>query len=133
MRGSMLRRAKPAVRKLTSTKPISPRMHGVIDYTTVGALALAPTLLDLPRRASQLCYALAGSYASLSAVTNYPLSVKRLVPFKAHGATELGVGVALPAMPWALGFARSRTARNLCFGLTALTFVVAALTDWNAE
>ena len=26
-----------------------------------------------------------------------------------------------------------RAARNLCFGLTALTFVVAALTDWNAE
>jgi hypothetical protein len=58
--------------------------------------------------------------------------VKRLVPFKAHGATELAIGLALPVMPWLLGFADNRTARNMCFGLTALTFVVAALTDWDA-
>ena len=33
----------------------------------------------------------------------------------------------------AAGESNHRAARNLCFGLTALTLVVAALTDWNAE
>ena len=41
--------------------------------------------------------------------------------------------MALPAMPHFMGFARNRAARNLCYGLTAHTFVVAAFTDWNAE
>jgi hypothetical protein len=64
-------------------------------------------------------------------MTDYPLAVKRAVPFKLHGAAEAAVGMALPFMPWALGFARHRPARTLFLGLSALTGVVAALTDWN--
>ena len=49
------------------------------------------------------------------------------------GLGEAVLGLALPALPWALGFAQHKAARNFFFGLTALTFVVAALTDWDAE
>ncbi len=112
-------------------KPISPALHGVLDYATVCATAAAPGAFNFPEPAARLCYALASSYLGLSAVTDYPLSVKRLVPFKAHGATEVAIGLALPALPWVLGFAHHRAARNFCFGLTAVTAVVAALTDWE--
>ena len=114
-------------------KPISPRMHGVLDYTTSAAVAAAPMLMDFPKPARVLCESLAAGYTSLSAVTDYPMSVKRVVPFKAHGATELAIAAVLPAMPWVLGFSGHRAARNFCFGLTALTLVVAALTDWEGE
>jgi hypothetical protein len=113
-------------------KPISPRIHGMLDYSTAAAIAAAPRVLDMPPAASRLFESLAGGYTALSSVTDYPLSVKRLVPFKGHGAAELAIGLALPAMPWLLGFADNRAARNLCFGITALTFAVAALTDWDA-
>lgn len=114
-------------------KPISPRLHGVLDYTTSAMVAAAPYALDFPRPARRLFEGLAGGYTSLSAVTNYPMSLKRAVPFKAHGAAELAIAAALPAMPWLLGFSEHRAARNLCFGLTALTLVVAALTDWEGR
>jgi hypothetical protein len=114
------------------SKPISPRMHGVIDYATVATTAAMPRMLGFPKQAEQLCYALAGGYGGLSSVTDYPLAVRRKVPFKMHGAAEAAVGLALPFMPWVLGFARHRPARNFFLGLTALTAVVAALTDWNA-
>jgi len=114
-------------------KPISARAHGVLDYTTALAVAAAPQLLDFPARARKLCYGLAASYTSLSAVTDYPLAVRREVPFKAHGAVELALAAALPAMPRVLGFEDNRAARNFCFGLTALTLVVAALTDWSDD
>jgi hypothetical protein len=55
------------------------------------------------------------------------------VPFKAHGVAELAIAAALPAMPWVLGFSEHKAARNLCFGLAAMTVVVAALTDWDEE
>jgi hypothetical protein len=103
----------------------------MLDYSTAAAVAAAPRIMDLPTPASRLFESLAGGYAALSAVTDYPLSVRRLVPFKGHGAAELAIGLALPAMPWLLGFADNRTARNLCFAITALTLVVAALTDWE--
>jgi len=114
-------------------QPISPRVHGILDYTTSAAVAAAPALYNFPPKARRLFASLAAGYTGLSAVTNYPLSAKRLVPFKAHGAAEAAIALALPFMPRALGFRRHRAARNLCYGLTALTFVVAALTDWSAE
>jgi len=113
--------------------PISPRVHGVLDYTTSAMVAAAPLMFEFPKPARRLFESLAAGYTSLSAFTNYPLSAKRVVPFKAHGATEAAIAVALPFMPKLLGFGKNRAARNLCYGLTALTFVVAALTDWNAE
>ena len=114
-------------------QPITPRVHGILDYATSAAVATAPLVFDFPKPARALFTSLAAGYTGLSSVTNYPLSAKRVVPFKAHGATELAIAAALPFMPKALGFGRHRAARNLCYGLTALTLVVAALTDWNAE
>jgi hypothetical protein len=112
-------------------KPISPRIHGVLDYATSATVAAAPRAMNFPKPARVLFESLAAGYTGISAVTDYPLSAKRLVPFKAHGATELAIATVLPVLPWVLGFADHRAARNLCFGLTALTVVVAALTDWN--
>jgi len=114
-------------------KPISPRVHGMIDYGTSAAVAAAPALFEVPKAARNLFEGLATGYTGLSSVTDYPLSVKRLVPFKAHGAAELAIAAILPVMPWLLGFADDRAARNMCFGLTALTLVVSALTDWDQE
>ena len=114
-------------------KPITPRVHGMIDYSTSAMIAAAPAMLNLPKPATALFTTLAATYTGISAFTNYPLSVKRAIPFKAHGAAELVSALALPALPWVLGFAKHRTARNLCFGLAALTVTVAALTDWDAE
>ena len=75
--------------------------------------------------------ALAGGYTALSMLTDYPLGVKQVVPFKAHGVAEGAIGALLPALPFALGFASQHRARNLFFGLTALTAVVSLLTDWD--
>ena len=114
-------------------KPISPRIHGVLDYATSTAVAVAPRALNFPKPARMLFESLAAGYTGLSAVTDYPMSVKRVAPFKAHGAAELAIAAVLPVLPYALGFAHHRAARNLCFGLTALTLVVAALTDWERK
>ena len=114
-------------------KPISPTLHGTLDYSTIAATIAAPKLLGFPDRARWTAYALAGGYLVLSALTDYPPAVKRAVPFKAHGATDVVLGAALPAFPWLLGFAKDRRARNFFLGLTGITMVVTALTDWDAE
>ncbi len=114
-------------------KPITPFVHGVLDYATAATVASAPFALGFPKPARRLCESLAAGYTGLSASTDYPLGAVRKVPFKAHGASELVIGLALPALPWMLGFSEHRAARNFCFALAGLTFAVAALTDWNAE
>jgi hypothetical protein len=113
-------------------KPINGRMHGMMDYATVATTAAAPRMLGFPRQAEKLAYGLAMGYLGLSLLTDYPLSLRNTVPFKAHGATEVALGMALPFLPRLLGFEDDRRARNFFLGLTALTAVTALLTDWNA-
>ena len=112
-------------------KPISPAMHGALDYATSAAVAVAPHVLDFPRPAKTLFSSLAGGYTALSSVTDYPASLKRVVPFRAHGAAEAAIGLALPFLPRLLGFERHKAARNACYALAGITFVVAALTRWD--
>ena len=113
-------------------KPIDARRHGMMDYATVAATAAAPRALGFPRSAENLAYGLAAGYLGLSLLTDYPLSARRVVPFKGHGVAEVALGAALPFLPWLLGFSESRPARNFFLGLTALTAATALLTDWNA-
>jgi hypothetical protein len=116
-------------------QPISPKMHGVIDYTTSSAVAIAPRALKLPASASAVCYGLGAGYTALSMLTQYPGGAKKVVPFKAHGLTEAAIGMALPFVPHLLGLKRGRGARRarmVFYGLAAFTGVVAALTNWNS-
>lgn len=113
-------------------KTFSPFSHGLLDYATVLATALAPRLFRFPPKATRLSHALSATYLGLSAVTDYPLALKRLVPFKTHGRIEFASGFALPLLPWIVGFAQHRAARNFLVSLSAITFAVWSLTDWDA-
>ncbi len=123
--------------------PISPKTHGIIDYSTSTAVAMAPQLINLPKRAAAACYGLAAGYTALSMLTRYPAGAKKVVPFKGHGAAEMVIGAALPFMPHMLGLKSSRLNRKksrqakrnanfLFYGLAAMTGVVALMTDWNS-
>ncbi len=113
-------------------KFISPRIHGVLDYSSLLTTAAASPLLRFSRPAARTASGWAAGYAALAALTDYPLALTRAVPFRAHGAVDTAMGVLLPAVPWLFGFARDHRARNFFFGLAALTVLVTALTDWDA-
>ncbi|HEX5726598.1 MAG TPA: hypothetical protein VFX98_14075 [Longimicrobiaceae bacterium] len=114
-------------------KPISPDLHGVIDYSSVLLTAAAPKLFGLSDRAAKTCAALAGGYLALSALTDYDLSVRRLVPFPVHGAIEGVEAMALPFLPRLLGFGRDRNARIFLCALAAMGLLTAVLTDWKGN
>src|SRR2546423_14497840 len=80
-------------------KPISPRVHGMIDYGTSAAVAATPAVFDIPRAARNLFEGLATGYTGLSSLTDYPLSLKRLVPFQGPGAAQLAGVPGLPGTP----------------------------------
>ncbi len=114
-------------------KPISPTLHGTLDYSTMAAALAAPRVLGFSRSAAMATYSLATGYLALSALTDYPPAVKRAVPLKVHGATDVLLGVTLPLLPWVVGFARDRSARNFFLALTGITMTVTALTEWEPK
>jgi hypothetical protein len=124
-------------------QPITPKAHGVIDYTTSSAVAMAPHIIDMPKRAAAACYGLAAGYTALSLMTKYPAGAKKVIPYKAHGIADVAIGAAIPFIPRMLGieskkWSRKRTKKaehnaQLFFcGLAAMSGIVALMTDWNS-
>jgi hypothetical protein len=114
-------------------KPISPAMHSALDYSTAAATAIAPRLLDFPASAATASRAFAGAYTPFAAMTRTPAAVKPAIPLRTHRNADVMLALVLPALPWVLGFARHKAARNFFLALTAVTVVVTALTDWDRE
>ena len=115
-------------------KPVSPTLHGVLDYATCVFFALAPSLLGLHGAYATVCYVLAGGYLVVSLLTNMPLGAVRLLPFPVHGKLELVSGVVFLASPWLFGFAHeNETARNLFVAAGAVFLLVYFLTDWYGQ
>ena len=114
-------------------KVLSPRAHGVLDYLSVATFFLAPTLFGFGGTPALVSRVLAVAYLAFSLLTAYPLGLARVVPFPAHVAFDMVLGVALLAAPWLLGFADVDAARNFFLVMGAISIVVPSLTDARRE
>jgi hypothetical protein len=110
-------------------QPLTPAAHGVADYVSSATFAAAPSLFNMPPAAAKLSRALGAGYASLSAATEYPLGVAKVVPFPAHLAADALLAPVLAAAPWLFGFAEDKPARNFFLAMAAVTVVVTSLTQ----
>jgi hypothetical protein len=76
-------------------KIISDRIHGILDYVTVAVFALVPSVLGLTGTAALISYALAVIHLAMTALTDMPLGIVRIIPLKLHALVELVVGPVL--------------------------------------
>lgn len=108
-------------------KVLNPRIHGYLDYAAVALLALAPSLFGFAGVAAAICYFVAVVQLGMSLLTAYPLSLAKIIPFKVHGAVELGVAAGLALSPWVFGFSQQDAARSFFIiagvGLALVVFV----------
>ncbi|TVT41539.1 hypothetical protein FNT36_08860 [Hymenobacter setariae] len=114
-------------------KPISPTLHGVLDYLTCGFFLVLPSEFDLTGTYANVCYLLAGGYLVISLLTNMPFGLLKVIPFWLHGRLELVSGLVFIASPWLFGYAGNTTMRNLFIGVGIVFLVVFALTQWQPQ
>jgi urea transporter len=115
---------------------INSRTHGAIDYIVGFALLLAPYLFrfaEIPA-ARNVAWFVGGAIILMSLVTAYELSIAKLIPFRAHVAVDLAMGVFLALSPWIFGFSQLVIAPHLIVGLLILGVALmsrssASLTD----
>lgn len=113
------------------TKPISARVHGVLDYATVAAFLNAPMVFGFTGTVpAEICYWLAGIHLLMTGCTNFPLGVFKWIPFRIHGAIDLVAGIFFLVAPWIFRFSGAAAPRNFFVALAILTFIVVALTDF---
>ncbi len=93
-------------RKRKRPTPISPTLHGALDYMTWATLIALPRALRLKGTPARAFVGAGASHVAYSLVTDYRLGVLKRVPMRAHLALDAAGAVALAVSPWALGGAR---------------------------
>jgi hypothetical protein len=86
-------------------RPIDSTLHGVTDYSVGTMLMTAfPRLAGVEGTPSARQIRIAGAaHAGYSTVTDYPLGIVKLLPYKAHLAIDAVAALALAATPFVTG------------------------------
>ncbi len=98
---------------------LAPRVHRMLDFATVAAFALAPSLLGLTGVAAMLAYGLAVVHLALTLATKFPGGAG-FVALTMHGLIEVVVGVALVVAPLILGWNGAARSFFVAAGLVIL-------------
>jgi hypothetical protein len=86
-------------------RPVDSTLHGVVDYTAgTTLLTVFPKLAGIEGTRSARQVRTAGAiHAGYSTLTDYPLGIVKLIPFKAHLALDAIGALALAATPFVTG------------------------------
>jgi hypothetical protein len=113
------------------TRPISPRVHGILDYAAVAIFVNAPLVFGFSGTAASALYWLAGIHVLMTGITDFPYGMFKVIPFRIHGAIDGLGGLFLVVAPWVLGFAADARSRNFFLAMAILGFAIIALTDYT--
>jgi len=85
--------------------PISPRLHGTLDYPLAATLIAGPLALDFhDERAKTFVLVLGGAATMLAIGTAWSRGIVRVLPPVWHGVADIGATIALILAPFALGY-----------------------------
>lgn len=113
-------------------KPITPTMHGYLDYLTVVVFLAAPKLLGLEGLPALLSWTLAAVHLALTLITDFPLGWRPWLPFWIHGWVERIVGPALVLIAFLPNFSSSSLAFGFYLFIGLVIVAVGWLTDYSS-
>jgi len=109
------------------------RIHGVIDIVVVVIFLLAPAVFGLGGSPAAISYALAVVHLVMTLLTDFPMGIRKVIPFFVHGIIELAVGVFLVILPTIEGYAPGSPARRFYVTMAVVIFLVWLLTDYRRD
>src|SRR3954454_22410406 len=88
--------------------PISPRVHGTLDYLLAAALIAVPLAVDFHDDTATVLMLVLGGAATLLAIgTNWSTGIIRILPPALHGVADIAATIVLIIAPFVLGFTRA--------------------------
>lgn len=100
-------------------KFISIKTHAFLDYIVGLFLVVAPFIFHLNRQNPEglIFYVLGATLLIYSMLTDYDLSLLKIIPMKVHLFLDVLSGLFLAASPWIFGFADRIYIPHLILGL----------------
>ena len=115
---------------IADVKPISPTVHGAIDYLAVVIFAVAPAAIGLTGWPAALSYALAGIHLLMTLLTDFPAGVIKVIPIVLHQWVERIVGPLLVILAFVLMTETHARAFSVAMGI--IIFAVERLTTYRS-
>lgn len=112
------------------TKPITSRMHAMVDYPVGVVLILAPWIFgfsDVGGAAVAVPIIIGAAMILQSLITDWEYSLADIIPLPAHLGVDVLAGVILAASPWIFGFADEGANAWLPHLLVGLGLIAAGL------
>lgn len=124
--------SKPVLGGLPLARIVPQDVHSILDYGIAAGLA-ASTVLARTSRARAVGAVLGAGMAGASAITDYRLSVAKVLPIEVHERLDFAGGVAAVAAPFVLGYVRKDPiAAAMHVGIGLATIVTSLFTDYRA-
>ncbi len=107
-------------------KFISPKVHGILDYSVATVLVVGPLVLrfsDVSGAAAVIAVVAGVGLFVYSLLTNYSAGLRAVIPFRVHLVLDASAAVALLVVPFLFGFAGTPRAFYLVIGAAVLVVV----------
>ncbi|HKO48299.1 MAG TPA: hypothetical protein VJV79_11275 [Polyangiaceae bacterium] len=124
--------SRPLFGRLPLARLIPQDVHSVLDYVDAATVLSGAVISDCPkaRTASAL---IGGSGIGLSAITDYRLSLARVVPIEAHEVVDYAFGVSAISAPFLFGYYKTAPITAAIHVATGVGTILASLfTDYRA-
>lgn len=116
-----------------NNKPITPKMHGLIDYGFAAIQLIAPELLGLNKKAKKMYAVLGANLLAYNAVTDHPVGLKPEISYETHHKIDLANVAMMAAATMYPGIQKDKRALTFHIGFVAVAALNVLLTNWEAD
>ena len=114
--------------------PISPAVHGTLDYLLAATLIVAPLVLNYDDETAKVIMLVLGGAATVLAVgTNWSRGIIRVLPPVVHGIADIGATIALIVAPFVFGFSDDTLALVVYVAVGAGGLLATLLTRFETD
>jgi hypothetical protein len=115
-----------------NTKPITLKMHGIMDYALATTLLLAPPVLGLNKKVTNIYRGMAANLMVYNAMTDYSAGIKPVISLQTHKKVDYA-NIALFAIAGLLKpVMKDKKALAFHAGVTVMAAANVLLTDWDS-
>src|SRR5207237_1112174 len=124
--------SRPLLGRLPLARLIPQDVHSVLDYANA-ATALSGALLSDCAKAKAASALLGGGGLGAAAITDYRLSLAKVIPIEAHEVIDYTFGVSAISAPFLFGYYKTAPVTAALHVATGVSTILASLfTDYRA-
>jgi hypothetical protein len=124
--------SKPLLKVLPLARIIPQDVHSVMDYID-GATVAAGALMTSCPEARTASWVIGGSGIVASALTDYRISLAKVIPIEAHEVIDYGFGLSAIAAPFVFGYYKTAPVVAAMHIVTGVgTILTSLFTDYRA-